>query len=137
MTSPAVNPARMACLEGAFAAIGRADVDALRDFYTPDYVLELPYAHPEAKRIEGRDIVIEYLRSALAVFRFTLTVTRIVPAADPDLWVAEYKSEGEAVPTGKRYRNSYVGFVTFRGDQISALREYYDPLRSAEALTPD
>ncbi len=137
MTAPPLDPIRLACLEGAFAAISRADVDALSEFYTPDYVLELPYAHPEAKRVEGRDLVIEYLRAALAVFRFTLSITRVVPAADPDLWVVEYASAGQVVPTGKPYTNTYVGFVTFRGGQICALREFYDPLRSLEALRSD
>ena len=135
MIPASLDPVRLAALEGAFAAIGRADVDALVEFYADDYVLELPYAHPEAKRIEGRAVVIEYLRAALAVFRFTLTITRIVPAADPDLWVAEYTSEGHVVPSGAPYANSYVGFVRFRGDRVCALREFYDPLRSAQALS--
>ncbi len=133
---PAPDANRLALVERSFAAIGRGDVEALADCYTPDYVLELPYARPEPKRIEGRDTVGEYLRAALGVFRFELTITEVYPTTDPDRWVLEYVSEGHVVPTGKRYANRYVGIMTFRGDRIASTREFYDPTAALHALDP-
>lgn len=121
-------------LRAAFDAIGDADVDALASIYAEDYVLVMPYAKPEAVRIEGRDAVLPYLARAFETFRFRLTITSVAELADGDL-VAEYTSEGSVVPTGKRYANSYVGIWRFRDGQVVSTKEWYDPMISAEALS--
>ena len=119
-------------LRRVFDAIGAADVDALADLYTDDYVLEMPYAKPEPVRVEGLATVQAYLRRAFETFRFELTIT--------SSWeidggvVAEYTSEGRVVPTGRRYANTYIGVWLFRDGRIHHTREYYDPIVSAEAL---
>ena len=48
-------------------------------------------------------------------------------------WVPEITAK----PTGKPYRNAYVGIWRFRDGRIRGLREYYHPTRAAEALTPN
>lgn len=120
-------------LRRVFAAFAEADVAALDDLYTDDYVLELPYAKPEPVRVEGRETVQTYLTGAFQVFRFGLTITDVHELADGDL-VAEYTSEGTVVPTGKRYANTYVGLWRFRDGRVHLTREWYDPLVSAEAM---
>lgn len=121
-------------LRKVFDALGAADVAALDDLYTDDYVLELPYAKPSSVRVEGRAAVQEYLAAAFQVFRFDLTITGCWPLAGDDAVVAEYTSEGRVVPTGRRYANSYVGIWRFAGDRVSATREWYDPVVSAQAM---
>ena len=111
----------------AFDAFGRADVDALGDLYTDDYVIEFPYAKPEPGRVEGLSTVQDYLRVAFQTFRFTLTITDVYEV-EPDFLIAEYTSSGEIVPTGKPYANSYVGLWRFRDGRASFTREYYDPM---------
>ena len=126
------NESNLDVLRRAFAAIGAADVDALADLYTDDYVLELPYAKPQPVRVEGLGAAQEYLRRAFQVFRFELTITGVDELVGGDL-VAEYTSEGTVVPTGRRYANSYVGLWRFAGGRVRATREWYDPIVSAEA----
>ena len=126
------NESNLDVLRRAFTAIGAADVDALADVYTDDYVLELPYAKPQPVRVEGLGAAQEYLRRAFQVFRFELTITGVDELVGGDL-VAEYTSEGTVVPTGRRYANSYVGLWRFAGGRVRATREWYDPIVSAEA----
>ena len=120
-------------LRRVFDAFGAADVAALDDLYTDDYVLELPYAKPVPVRVEGREAVQAYLTNAFQVFRFELTITAVYDLADGDL-VAEYTSEGAVVPTGRRYANSYVGIWRFRDGRVRATKEWYDPIVSADAM---
>lgn len=122
-----------AVLRRVFDAFGAADVDALDELYTDDYVLELPYAKPAPVLVEGRAAVQSYLRQAFQVFRFTLTITAVHELVDGDL-VAEYTSEGSVVPTGTRYANTYVGLWRFRDGRVAATKEWYDPVLSAEAM---
>lgn len=120
-------------LRRAFDAIDSADVAALGDLYTDDYVLELPYAKPQPVRVEGRAAVQEYLTQAFEMLRFRLTVTALHEIVGGDL-VAEYTSEGTVVPTGTPYTNAYVGIWRFRDGRVRSTREWYDPILAADAL---
>ena len=113
------------------------DADAVVAHYTDDYVLELPYSHPENPgRMEGKEVVRERLVEAFKVFRFTLHITEIHPCVDPDLLIAEYTSKGEVIPTGRRYANRYIGLWRFRVGQVCFTREYYNPEISRASLEP-
>ena len=116
-----------ALLRQAFDAIGAADVDALGELYTEDYVLELPYAKPAPVRVEGLCDVQAYLRAAFQVFRFTLRITEVHHLVDGDI-VAEYTSDGTNLTTGLPYANRYIGLWRFRDGRVSHTREYYDPM---------
>jgi ketosteroid isomerase-like protein len=102
-----------------------------------DLVWELPYApalgHPA--RLSGREEVMRHLTwflGAIEDFRFfDLTVH---PFVDPDAAVAEVKAEARIKPTGKIYRQDYVLFLRAAGGKIAFLREYFDPVRAAQAL---
>lgn len=121
-------------VRSVFDAFGAGDVAALDHLYTDDYVLELPYSKPTPVRVEGRANVQEYLTGAFQVFRFQLTVTDHWKLEGVDALVAEYVSEGTVLPTGKRYANNYVGIWRFRDGRVSATKEWYDPIVSAEAM---
>jgi ketosteroid isomerase-like protein len=123
-----------ALLRRVFDVLGAADVGALDDLYTNDYVLELPYAKPTPVRVEGLVAVQTYLTKAFEVFRFTLTITDVQPLADASAVVAEYTSEGKVLATGSRYANTYIGIWRFREGRVSATREFYDPMVAAAAL---
>lgn len=128
--------ANQALVERFAAAIGARDWETLRAVLTPDFVLETPYRRP-ARRLEGIEDYLGYVEGALEVFRFELCFDRIHACLDPDQLIAEYRSDGIATPTGKPYRNVYVGVWRFRGDRICSLREYWNPLISAAALERD
>jgi ketosteroid isomerase-like protein len=123
-------------LEAFFDAVGEADFDRLALICTPDFVVEFPYTDPPS-RLEGFEAYRAGAGAALDTFRFRLELDRVHTGANSETLVAEYRSDGVAIPTGKPYRNVYVGVFEFRGGRLAALREYWNPLIAAEALEPD
>jgi len=118
-------------LARVFDVLGAADVDALTELYAEDYVLELPYAQPEPRRVVGLDAVVPYLRRAFEIVRFTLTITDVYELASGDGLVAEYTSEGRHLQKGTPFANRYIGLWRFRADRVFFTREFYDPTRAA------
>ena len=122
-------------LQSVFDSMG--DADAVVAHYTDDYVMELPYAHPDGPDLtEGKEAVRERLVGAFKVFRFSLQITEVYPCVDPDLLIAEYVSEGEVIPTGRSYSNRYIGLWRFRNGKVCFTREYLNPETAKAALAP-
>jgi len=117
-------------------AIGDRDWAALADLLSADFLMEMPYGDP-VQRLEGREAYLAYVEPALSVMRFRLSLDRIHDGLDPDQLISEYTSDGVATPTGKPYRNVYIGVFRFRDGRICGLREYWNPMISAAALAPD
>ena len=109
---------------------------ALFGRYVTDFVVEFPYSDPPQK-LEGFDAYRTAAGAALDIFRFRLELVHVHEGMSPDGLVAEYVSDGVALPTGKPYRNVYVGVFAFRDGKLAGLREYWNPAIAAEALTPD
>ncbi len=122
--------AQRQAVERVLSAASAGDPQALVANYTADVVVEYPYADPPV-RVEGRDAVLARLRGALAVFRFRLHLDRLFH--DGPVAVAEFHGEGEHLPTGNPYANSYVVVFTFRHDLICGQREYFNPLAAQRA----
>ena len=102
-----------------------------------DLVWELPYAsaigHPA--RLSGRDEVVRHVTWFLgAVEQFRFFDLHVHAFADPDAAVAEVQAEARIKPTGRLYRQAYVVFLRAAGGKIAFLREYFDPVRAAQAL---
>ena len=103
----------------------------------PDIVWELPFAtalgHPT--RLSGRDAVVHHVSwfvESVAQFRFfDLAIEALT---DPARAVAEVKAEGIIKPTGRLYRQTYIVFLRAEAGKIAFLREYFDPVRAAQAL---
>ena len=119
----------------AFVGIGNGDADEMLANYTEDLILELPYGSSPV--LEGRENVRAYLESAFEIFSFRLEITEVHECVDPDKLVIEYTSEGRVTTTGKSYANRYIGVYWFRDGAICRVREFYDPLVSQLAMTPD
>jgi uncharacterized protein len=102
-----------------------------------DLLWELPYApaigHPA--RLSGREEVVRHISWFLgAVEKFHFFDVRVHAFADPEAAVAEFKAEGLIKPTGRLYLQEYVLFLRAAGGKIAFLREYFDPVRAAQAL---
>jgi ketosteroid isomerase-like protein len=102
-----------------------------------DLVWELPYApaigHPA--RLSGREEVVRHVSWFLgAVEDFRFFDLQVYALADPDAAVAEVQAEARIKPTGRLYRQAYVVFLRAAGGKIAFLREYFDPVRAAQAL---
>jgi len=114
-----------------------ADPAQWQTLIADDLVWELPYApalgHPA--RLSGREEVVRHVTwflGAVEDFRFfDLTVSAF---ADPDAAVAEVKAEARIKSTGRLYRQDYVLFLRAAGGKIAFLREYFNPVRAAQAL---
>jgi ketosteroid isomerase-like protein len=117
-------------------AVGAADFVALEAICTGDFEAELPYSDPP-KRLEGFAAYRSAITKSLEIFRFELALTTIHPGLDPDLLIAEYTSEGTATPTGKPYRNVYIGVFRFREGRICGLREFFNPVPAMTSLEGD
>jgi len=102
-----------------------------------DLLWELPYAptlgHPA--RLSGREEVVRHVTWFLgAVKDFRFFDLKVYAFADPEAAVAEVKAEGLIKATGRIYRQEYVLFLRAVGGKIAFLREYFNPVRAAQAL---
>jgi uncharacterized protein len=102
-----------------------------------DLVWELPYApalgHPA--RLAGREEVVRHVTWFLgAVDNFRFFDLTVYVCTDPDAAVAEVKAEARIKPTGRLYRQEYVLFLRAASGKIAFLREYFNPVRAAQAL---
>jgi uncharacterized protein len=102
-----------------------------------DLLWELLYApaigHPA--RLSGRQEVVRHVTWFLgAVENFRFFDVKVYAFADPEAAVAEFKAEGLIKPTGRIYVQDYVLFLRAVGGKIAFLREYFDPVRAAQAL---
>jgi uncharacterized protein len=114
-----------------------ADPAQWQTLISDDLAWELPYApalgHPA--RLAGREEVVRHLAWFLgAVENFRFFDLTVYALADPEAVVAEVKAEGRIKATGRTYRQDYVLFLRSTGGKISFLREYFDPVRAAQAL---
>jgi ketosteroid isomerase-like protein len=102
-----------------------------------DLLWELVYApslgHPA--RLSGRAEVMRHVTWFLeAVENFRFVNPRIYPLADPEAAVAEVRAEGLIKSTRRIYRQDYVLILRAVRGKIAFLREYFDPVRAAQAL---
>lgn len=136
MTDDAKRAGNGERLRAFLAAVGEADFDTLSEVCTEDFVAELPYSDPP-RHLESFAAYREAIAPALEIYRFRLSLKAIHPGLDPDFLIAEYTSDGIAVPTGKPYRNVYIGLYRFREGRICGLREFYNPEVATRALAED
>jgi ketosteroid isomerase-like protein len=102
-----------------------------------DLLWELVYAsslgHPA--RLAGREEVMRHVTWFLgAVENFRFVNPRVYPLADPEAAVAEVNAEAMIKATRRIYRQDYVLILRAVGGKIAFLREYFDPVRAAQAL---
>lgn len=111
------------------AHISASEYDELAQHVTHDLHFELPYASaPIPNAFEGRDTWDTMQRATFKMFTsFKNEPTAIYATDDPDVVIAEYRSDAVVARNGKPYRNQYVGIFRFRDGQICAWREYHNP----------
>lgn len=118
---------------------GSGQTDEWVKLFAPDAVLEFPFAPAGVpRRVTGH----AELRAHMSGFPETFDVEFVDlvfhETVDPNLVVAEFRSTGTAVPTGKPYEQTCVSIV--RTDEqalITHYLDYWNPLVAIEALSPD
>jgi uncharacterized protein len=104
-------------------------VDELIAYFRDDAVMELPFAPGRMqRRYEGKDAIAAFQRFARDSFsQFSMTVDAIHETADPNVLIAEHRSDAVVAENGRPYQNRYVTVFEFDDDgKIRTWREYYD-----------
>jgi len=109
-------------------ALQRGDVAALRESFAPDATWSLRGGLPVSGTWTGPDAIIDGFLAAMmarldADQPLSQELTRLV--ADGDTAVAEWTSRATTT-TGEAYENEYAVVFQVRGQQIVAVREYFD-----------
>ncbi|MFE3019747.1 nuclear transport factor 2 family protein [Streptomyces sp. NPDC059256] len=118
-------------------AAGRTDEWV--ELFAPDAVLEFPYAPSGVpRRVRGREALIAHMRGFPETFDVAFVDLAFHDTVDPSLVIAEFRSTGTALPTGKPYEQRCVSVVrTDDHARITHYLDYWNPLVAIEALTPD
>jgi ketosteroid isomerase-like protein len=127
-------------LEAFFVTLSARDYAGVGELMTDDVEFDLAYG-PDVLPMptRGRDAVVELLGAVIgAIFDpLRIEVTDTYPGREPGLVIAEYRSDGVAVATGKPYRNRYIGVFRFRDGRLGFWKEFHNPDEVAEAMRDD
>jgi ketosteroid isomerase-like protein len=106
--------------------------------FAPDAVLEFPFAPAGVpRRVTGRDALLEHMSHFPETFDVEFVDLVFHDTVDPSLVIAEFRSTGTAVPTGKPYEQTCISVVRTDDDaRITHYLDYWNPLVAIEALTP-
>jgi ketosteroid isomerase-like protein len=106
--------------------------------FAPEAVLEFPYAPTGVpRRVTGHEALVAHMVNFPDTFDVEFVDLVFHETADPGLAVAEFRSEGTALPTGKPYRQECISVVRTDADGlITHYLDYWNPLIAIEALTP-
>ncbi|MEU7741497.1 nuclear transport factor 2 family protein [Nonomuraea sp. NPDC049158] len=89
------------------------------------------------QRVTGRDALLAHMSSFPETFDVEFVDLVFHPTVDPGLVIAEFRSTGTALPTGKPYEQRCVSVVRTDDDaRITHYLDYWNPLVAIEALTP-
>ena len=110
------------------------DVQAWADLLAEDAVFESPYAPGKPVRLEGKEVIYNFIKNALAQMQdLMFTNIRVYPTTNPNLLWAEFHGEAVAVATGRYYQQDYVLRLETRESKIVHYREYSNPMAAIEA----
>lgn len=105
------------------------------DLFAGDGVLEFPFPPPGfPARIEGAEALYEHMKDFPEQLQVSFSAPVYHDAADPELVIAEFTSEGTALATGRAFRQSYLSLVWVSGGRITRFRDYWNPWVIIEAL---
>jgi len=118
----------------ALRALTRNETRPWAEMFTPDGIMEFPYApagYPE--RLVGREAIAAYMRDYPAHISLRdIIPDRVFRAGDTR--IVEFSAEGTAVATGRPFTMRYVAILTVRGDRVEVYRDYWNPLTALTAV---
>jgi uncharacterized protein len=120
----------------SFLSLIVKDVQALMNLYAEDAVVEYPYAFDTPKRLEGKEVIYNYLKNAVAKLQdLRFTNIRAYPTTDSNILWAEVQGEAVIAATGLPYQQEYVMRLEIRNGLIVHYREYWNPRIVSERWT--
>ncbi len=132
MTSkfPDPFPAFTAMLKRALGSLVDQDADAFLSLMADDGVMEFPYAPPgQPRQVTGRSALARYLAEIASLITIAVIEgPRVHRTDDPATVILEFTGTGQAVATGRPYRQDYISVIETGGGQIVRYRDYWNPL---------
>jgi uncharacterized protein len=122
-------------VESLIRGISEGTWEELSLLYAEDAVVEHPYAVSGPSRIEGREVLHERFKGAIArVFELNARNLVVRQTDDPEVVVAEYDYEVRVPQTGKVFETANVLVVRVRDGLIVHSRDFHDHHAIAAAV---
>lgn len=118
-------------------ALIAGDVDAIARSFAEDATWSLHGNLPAFRTKHGRAAIMAFLVRAGSLYKpDTQSFTFGAITAEGERAVLEWRVQGVATATGKRYDNDYCAVFVIRDGHIAEVREYLDTLHAADILFP-
>ena len=106
------------------------DIDGYADLFTPDGVIESPFAPPGApSRLQGREAIRAYARQVVAApLRLEkYEVAELYQTQDPEVVIAEMRTKATLTTTGRSFGTTSIQIYRVREGQIVLFRDFANP----------
>ncbi|MDX3659716.1 nuclear transport factor 2 family protein [Streptomyces sp. ID05-26A] len=107
--------------------------------FAPGGSLEFPYAPPGVPaKVTGHDALVAHMSNFPTTFDVEFVDLVFHETVDPKLAIAEFRTTGTALPTGKPYDQTCISVLrTNEEGLITQYLDYWNPLVAIEALDND
>ena len=105
------------------------DIDGYADLFTPDGVIESPFAPPGApSRLEGREAIREYSRHVMAspLRLEEYQVVELYQTQDPEVVIVEMRTKATLTTMGRSFAATSIQILRIRDGQIVLFRDFAD-----------
>jgi ketosteroid isomerase-like protein len=105
------------------------------DLYAEDAVVDILFALPEPRRLEGRETIRAHFAAAAAgPLRFEVYDVTVHETADPEVVVAEFWYRGHVAGGDRSFEAANVQVLRVRDGLIVSSRDYHNHAAIAAAL---
>ena len=105
------------------------DIDGYAELFTPDGVIESPFAAPGApSRLEGREAIREYSRHVMAspLRLEEYQVVELYQTQDPEVVIVEMRTKATLTTMGRSFAATSIQILRIRKGQIVLFRDFAD-----------
>src|SRR5580658_910535 len=107
------------------------DADGFADLFSPDGVIEAPFAGPTGMpaRLEGREAIREYSRHVMAspMRLEDYEVVELYQTQDPEVVIVEMRARATLTATGRSIVTTAIQVLRIREGQIVLFRDFANP----------
>ena len=124
---PSATPAEV--LARRRQLIMNGDADGYADLFSPDGVMESPFAPPGApSRLEGREAIREYSRHVIAspLRLEEFEAVELYQTQDPEVVIVEMRAKLTLTTTGRSVAAASIQIYRIRAGQIVLFRDFAD-----------
>ena len=106
------------------------DLETFPEMFTPDGVLEYPFAPPGLNTsFAGREAIIENFQRIRKFLRIdSVFDVSEISVSDANTIVLEFYGRGEGLITNEIYNQRYISVISMHDGQIVRYKDYWNPL---------